>query len=129
MRRKIVDASAAPVGSVPIYEAIVESVRKKGGGEKMLPEEMLDAIRLHGEDGISFVTVHCGVTLRTPAHLERKPRVCGIVSRGGSFLARWMRTNNRENPLFERYDEVLDICKRSRNGHQLRGRPETGRYR
>jgi phosphomethylpyrimidine synthase len=111
VRRKIVDASPVPVGSVPIYEALVESVRRKGGGEKMLPEEMLDAIRLHGEDGISFVTVHCGVTLSALAHLERKPRVCGIVSRGGSFLARWMRTNNRENPLFERYDEVLDICK------------------
>lgn len=77
----------------------------------MEPEEMLDAIRLHGEDGISFVTVHCGVTLSALAHLELKPRVCGIVSRGGSFLARWMRTNKKENPLFERYDEVLDICK------------------
>lgn len=112
VRRKIVDASHVPVGSVPIYEAIVESVRKRGGGENMQAEEMLDAIRLHGEDGISFVTVHCGVTLSTLAHLERRPRVCGIVSRGGSFLARWMRANKKENPLFERYDEVLDICKK-----------------
>lgn len=111
VRRKIVEASPVPVGSVPIYEAIVESVRKRGGVERMEPEEMLDAIRLHGEDGISFVTVHCGVTLSALAHLEEKPRVCGIVSRGGSFLARWMRANKKENPLFERYDEVLDICK------------------
>ena len=111
VRRKIVEASPVPVGSVPIYEAIVESVRKRGGAERMEPEEMLDAIRLHGEDGISFVTVHCGVTLSALAHLEEKPRVCGIVSRGGSFLARWMRANKKENPLFERYDEVLDICK------------------
>jgi phosphomethylpyrimidine synthase len=79
--------------------------------ERMEPEEMLDAIRLHGEDGVSFVTVHCGVTLSALARLEEKPRVCGIVSRGGSFLARWMRANKKENPLFERYDEVLDICK------------------
>ena len=111
IRKKIVDESPIPVGSVPIYEAIVESVRKRGGGEKMEPEEMLDAIRLHGEDGISFVTVHCGVTLSALKHLELKPRTCGIVSRGGSFLARWMRTNNQENPLYERYDEVLDICR------------------
>lgn len=111
IRRKIVDESAVPVGSVPIYEAIVESVRKRGGGENMEPEEMLDAIRLHGEDGISFVTVHCGVTLSALEHLELKPRTCGIVSRGGSFLARWMRTNRQENPLYERYDEVLDICR------------------
>ena len=111
MRRKIVAASGVPVGSVPVYEAIVNSARRRGGGERMEPEEMLDAIRLHGEDGISFVTVHCGVTLSALAHLELKPRVCGIVSRGGSFLARWMRTNKKENPLFERYDEVLDICK------------------
>ena len=111
VRRKIVEASPVPVGSVPIYEALVESVRKRGGVERMEPEEMLDAIRLHGEDGISFVTVHCGVTLSALAHLKEKPRVCGIVSRGGSFLARWMRANKKENPLFERYDEVLDICK------------------
>ncbi len=78
----------------------------------MEAEEMLDAIRLHGEDGISFVTVHCGVTLSALAHLGQTTRVCGIVSRGGSFLARWMRANNKENPLFEQYDEVLDICKK-----------------
>ena len=110
IRRKIVDQSAVPVGSVPIYEAIVASVRRSGGGENMEPDEMLDAIRLHGEDGISFVTVHCGVTWTALKHLEDKPRVCGIVSRGGSFLARWMRSNGKENPLYERYDEVLDIC-------------------
>jgi len=111
IRRKIVETSPVPVGSVPIYEAIVGAARTRGGGERMEPEEMLDAIRLHGEDGISFVTVHCGVTLSALAHLEGAPRVCGIVSRGGSFLARWMRTNKKENPLYERYDEVLDICK------------------
>lgn len=112
VRRKIVRESSVPVGSVPIYEAIVDAVRKRGGGERMEPDEMLDAIRLHGEDGISFVTVHCGVTRSVLEHLEHKPRVCGIVSRGGSFLARWMRANQKENPLYERYDEVLDICKR-----------------
>jgi phosphomethylpyrimidine synthase len=111
IRRRIIDNSTVPVGSVPIYEAIVEAVRKRDGGEHMTPDEMLDAIRLHGDDGISFVTVHCGVTLATLDHLDRRPRVCGIVSRGGSFLARWMRRNNRENPLYERYDEVLDICR------------------
>ena len=111
VRKKIVSASDIPVGSVPIYEAIVKSVREKGGGEKMTAEEMLDAIRLHGEDGISFVTVHCGVTRAVLDRLEKSPRVCGIVSRGGSFLARWMRINGAENPLYERFDDVLDICK------------------
>jgi phosphomethylpyrimidine synthase len=112
VRRRILSQSSAPVGSVPIYEAIVDAIRSRGGGEKMEADEMLDAIRLHGEDGISFVTVHCGVTLAALGHLEQKTRVCGIVSRGGSFLARWMRTNKQENPLYERYDEVLDICKK-----------------
>jgi len=111
IRRKIVRESSVPVGSVPIYEALVDATRNRGGGEYMEPEEMLDSIRLHGEDGISFVTVHCGVTLSALKHLENKPRVCGIVSRGGSFIARWMRANKKENPLYERYDEVLDICK------------------
>ncbi len=112
IRKKIVNESSIPVGSVPIYEAIVKSVRTLGASEKMTGDEMLEAIRLHGEDGISFVTVHCGVTRSALDHLAKKPRVCGIVSRGGSFLARWMRANKKENPLYERYDEVLDICKR-----------------
>jgi phosphomethylpyrimidine synthase len=111
IRKKIVNESSIPVGSVPIYEAIVRSVRTRGASEKMTGDEMLDAIRLHGEDGISFVTVHCGVTLNAIDHLQKKPRVCGIVSRGGSFIARWMRSNKKENPLYERFDEVLDICK------------------
>lgn len=111
VRRKIIRESSVPVGSVPIYEAIVNATRVRGSGERMEADEMLDAIRLHGEDGISFVTVHCGVTLSALAHLEQKPRACGIVSRGGSFIARWMRVHKKENPLFERYDEVLDICK------------------
>ncbi len=96
MRKKIITESPVPVGSVPIYEAIVKSVRSGGGAEKMEPEQMLDAIRLHGEDGISFVTVHCGVTLDVLGKLAEKPRVCGIVSRGGSFLAKWMRANKKE---------------------------------
>ena len=111
VRRKIVRQASVPVGSVPIYEAIVEAMRKRGGAETMQPDEMLDAIRLHGEDGISFVTVHSGVTLAVLERLKNRPRVCGIVSRGGSFLARWMRAHKEENPLYERYDEVLEICK------------------
>ena len=111
IRKKIVNESAIPVGSVPIYEAIVKSVRTLGSAEKMTGDQMLDAIRLHGEDGISFVTVHCGVNWNAINNLEKKPRVCGIVSRGGSFIARWMRANKKENPLYERYDEVLEICK------------------
>ncbi|MEW6351168.1 MAG: phosphomethylpyrimidine synthase ThiC [Thermodesulfobacteriota bacterium] len=111
IRRRIIGESSVPVGSVPIYEAIVDAARRRGGAEKMSADEMLDAIRLHGEDGISFVTVHCGVNLSVLEHLRQKPRVIGIVSRGGSFLARWMRLNGKENPLFERYDEVLEICR------------------
>lgn len=111
IRRKIVRQASVPVGSVPIYEAIVQAMRNRGGAENMQPDEMLDAIRLHGEDGISFVTVHSGVTLAVLERLEKRPRVCGIVSRGGSFLARWMRAHKQENPLYERYDEVLEICK------------------
>lgn len=111
IRRQIVQQASVPVGSVPIYEAIVQAMRRQGGAETMQPDEMLDAIRLHGEDGISFVTVHSGVTLAALEHLEKHPRVCGIVSRGGSFLARWMRAHKEENPLYERYDEVLEICK------------------
>jgi phosphomethylpyrimidine synthase len=68
-------------------------------------------VRRHCEDGVDFVTVHCGVTRAVVAMLEKQPRICDIVSRGGTFIEMWMESNNQENPLFERFDEVVDLCR------------------
>jgi len=72
---------------------------------------MIRAVRRHAEDGVDFVTVHCGVTRRIAESESLQRRVCGIVSRGGTFLAHWMRRNRQENPFFERFDELIDIAR------------------
>ncbi len=111
IRKKIIDVATIAVGSVPIYEAAVKAVQRKQSIVDMTAADMLDAIRLHCEDGIDFITVHCGATKGVLNHLKNKSRICGVVSRGGTFLVEWMIHNNRENPLYEQYDEILEIAK------------------
>jgi phosphomethylpyrimidine synthase len=111
VRREIIEACPVSVGSVPIYEAAARATAGQRNMAKMTAEDMLWAVRRHCEDGVDFVTVHCGVTRAVVAELSRKPRVCDIVSRGGTFLEMWMESNNQENPLYERFDEVVDICR------------------
>jgi len=77
----------------------------------MTAEDMFAALRCHVADGVDFVTVHCGITRCALEYLRTAPRVCGVVSRGGSLLARWMQRTGQENPFYERFDEVMDICK------------------
>jgi phosphomethylpyrimidine synthase len=111
IRRRILERCAVPLGTVPIYDAAVQAARAEGGIRHMTAEGMLRAVREHAEQGVDFLTLHCGVTRAAVRALETSPRVAGVVSRGGSFLATWMRTNARENPLYEQYDEVLAICR------------------
>lgn len=112
IRRRILEASPVPVGSVPIYDAAVTAVRQMGnsGIRSMKADDMLQTIRDHAEQGMDFLTVHCGVTREVVRTADSLKRVCGIVSRGGSFLAAWMRHHGQENPFYERFDEVLGIC-------------------
>ncbi len=111
IRRRIREACPVSLGSVPMYEAGHRAVARGEPFRAMTDEDMLEAVRLHVEDGVDFVTVHCGITLRAVAFLRERPRVCGVVSRGGSLLARWMVANDRENPLYARFDEVIDLCR------------------
>jgi phosphomethylpyrimidine synthase len=106
IRRFLLDRCSAPFGTVPIYEAVAEA----GNLDELTDDRMIDVIRRHAEQGVDFVTVHCGI-LRDHIPLTKK-RLTGIVSRGGSILAQWMIHNDRENPLYERFDEILDICRR-----------------
>jgi len=105
MRRTIVKESKIPVGTVPVYEAIVRCPDVAGLAE----DDFLGSIRQHIEDGVDFITVHCGVTRKCVPLLGS--RIMGVVSRGGSFLIKWMLHHDRENPLFTRYDEILDMAR------------------
>ena len=111
IRRTLMEACRVTVGTVPIYEAAATAAQTHHDLAKMTADDMLAAVRRHAEDGVDFVTVHCGVTRRIVESEALGRRVCGIVSRGGMFLAHWMRRNRRENPLHERFDEVIDIAR------------------
>ena len=106
MRKTILSTSKVPVGTVPVYEAIVRCPDVAG----LTEDDFLDSIRMHIEDGVDFITVHCGVTRSCIPLLES--RIMGVVSRGGSFLIKWMLHHKKENPLFTRYDEILDMAKK-----------------
>lgn len=112
MRRDLLARSPIAVGTVPIYESVVRAVENHGQIAKMTADDLFSVIEGHGEDGVDFVTVHCGVTLRAIERLREDRRVLDVVSRGGAFLLEWMIYNGRENPLYEQYDRLLDIARR-----------------
>ena len=112
VRRRVMAASRIPVGTVPIYQAAIESQAKHGSIVDMTADEMFESIERHAADGVDFATVHCGVTTKALACLESTGRIADIVSRGGAFLSGWMIYNERENPLYEEFDRLLDIARR-----------------
>lgn len=107
-RQALIEYSTAMIGTVPMYDAV-------GYFEKELKaltkEDFLEVVRAHGRDGVDFVTIHAGLNREAVATFDRNPRVTNIVSRGGSLLYLWMKMNNAENPYYEFYDELLDICR------------------
>lgn len=111
IRRTIIDRSTVPVGTVPIYQAAIESTKRKGI-VNMTEDYIFDVIEKQAEDGADFMTVHCGVTREAIKRLRNQGRVLDIVSRGGAFLVEWMIYNKKENPLFENYDRLLEIAKK-----------------
>ena len=111
-RRSIIERSTIAVGTVPIYQATVEAIKSKGSIMEMTADDMLHVIEKQAADGADFMTLHCGITMESIGRLRREGRVMDIVSRGGSFLTGWMLHNGKENPLYERYDDLLDICLR-----------------
>ena len=112
IRRKIIKESNVPVGTVPIYQAAIETIREKGGIVKMDEEKIFKVIEKHAEDGVSFITVHCGVNLKAIERLRKNPRKSLVVSRGGAFLISWMVTNEKENPLYKNFDRLIEIAKK-----------------
>jgi phosphomethylpyrimidine synthase len=111
-RRRILEKSPVPVGTVPIYQAVVETVNEKGGLIHLSVDKIFQVIETQVADGVDFITVHCGLTRAALETLKNQGRVTDIVSRGGAFLTTWMLYHDRENPLYEYYDRLLDIAKK-----------------
>lgn len=111
MRAEVLKKSNIPVGTVPIYQAMIEAHQKHGDMLKINKEILFDVIRKQCESGVDFVTVHCGLNKEVVKQLDLQERIAGIVSRGGSFIAKWIRETGNENPLYEYYDELIEIVK------------------
>ncbi|MGA7578625.1 MAG: phosphomethylpyrimidine synthase ThiC [Desulfobaccales bacterium] len=105
IRTALLAQCPVPFGTVPIYQVMSQA----GSLEEVRSDDLLEMVRHHGRQGVDFVTVHCGVTRGALPLLAK--RVTGVVSRGGAFLTAWMRRSGQENPLYERYDELLEIAR------------------
>lgn len=112
IRCAIIDSTSLTLGTVPLYQAAIEAINKWGSIVAMPVDHLFAAIQEQAEDGVDFMTVHCGVTRKTVSRLRQSPRVTDVVSRGGAFTIGWMLHNEQENPLYEFYDRLLDIARR-----------------
>lgn len=112
VRRAILRKTKLPVGTVPIYQAAVETIREKGSIVYMEEDKIFEVIERQAEDGVDFMTVHCGVTQSTLERLRKEGRISDIVSRGGAFLTCWMIANEKENPLYTRFERLVEIAKK-----------------
>ena len=111
-RRRIIEHSPIMVGTVPLYQATVRSIREHGAVVEMTDDDILETIEAQAKDGADFMTLHCGVTRAAIEAMRAQGRVMDIVSRGGSFIAGWMLHNEQENPLYEHFDDILDVCEK-----------------
>lgn len=111
IRNAIMKEVNAPIGTVPVYEAAVKSSKSKGAIINMDEDDIFRAIINQAEEGVDFMTVHCGITKDTVEKVKNSDRIMGIVSRGGAFTAAWILKNEEENPLYKNYDYLLEIAK------------------
>ena len=107
-RRKLTAECPAMIGTVPVYDSVIHYQRDLA---TLTAKDFIDVVRLHAEDGVDFVTLHCGITRKTIEQIKKHKRKMNIVSRGGSLVFAWMSMTGEENPFYEYYDEILDICR------------------
>ncbi len=112
IRRAIITKSSIPIGTVPIYQAAIDAKIKYGNIVKMTPDHIFNVIEVQARDGVDFMTIHCGVTWKALNALTQEGRITDVVSRGGAFIIGWMLHNDKENPLYEQFDRLLEIAKR-----------------
>ncbi len=110
-RKVILEKSKIPIGTVPVYQIGVEALKNQESFMEVDKDKIFRVIEDHCRDGVDFITVHCGVTKGVIKCLEQGNRITGIVSRGGSMHASWIKKHQKENPLYEYFDELLDIAK------------------
>lgn len=106
-RRKLTSECPVMIGTVPVYDSVIHYQRDLA---ELTAKDFIDVVRLHAEDGVDFVTLHCGITRKTIEQIRRHKRKMNIVSRGGSLVFAWMSMTGNENPFYEYFDEILDIC-------------------
>ena len=108
-RQRLLEFSPAMIGTVPMYDAVglLDKALKK-----ITVDEFFKVVETHAEDGVDFMTIHCGMNRATAERVKRNKRLTNIVSRGGSLLFAWMELNHQENPFYEYYDRLLDICEK-----------------
>ena len=106
-RRKLTTDCPAILGTVPIYDAVVYYNKDL---DKITAREWIDIVKMHAEDGVDFMTIHCGINRKTADKFKNNKRLTNIVSRGGSLIFAWMEMTGNENPFYEYFDEILEIC-------------------
>ena len=107
-RQKLVSQCPAMIGTVPVYDSVIHYQRDLS---ELTAKNFIDVIRLHAEDGVDFVTLHCGLTRKTIDQIRTHHRKMNLVSRGGSLVFAWMCMTGQENPFYEYFDEILEICR------------------
>lgn len=108
-RQKLTRECPVMIGTVPVYDSVIHYQRDLS---TLTAKDFVDVVRLHAEDGVDFVTLHCGITRKTIEQIRKHKRKMNIVSRGGSLVFAWMSMTGEENPFYEYFDEILDICEK-----------------
>jgi len=111
IRRNLLKVINKPFGTVPIYQAGIKAVEKRGAVVDMTEDDMFNSFEKHAKDGVDFVVAHCGITLESVNRLKNQKRIIDLVSRGGSFHTAWIIHNQKENPIYENYDYLLEMAK------------------
>lgn len=111
MRKLTLEKANVPVGSVPVYQAAIEAIEKRGAIVSMTAEDMFASIEKQAAEGVDFMAIHCALNFDVIKRLQARGRVTDVVSRGGAFLTGWMLHNRKENPLYEQFDRLLAILK------------------
>ena len=107
-RKKLTESCPAMIGTVPVYDSVIHYQRDLA---ELTAKDFIDVVRLHAEDGVDFVTLQCGITRKTIDQIKKHKRKMNIVSRGGTLVFAWMCMTGNENPFYEYYDEILEICR------------------
>ena len=110
IRKMILNKARIPLGTVPVYQAAIEAIERRNSIVEMKEDDLFSVIEAQAREGVDFMTVHAGLTSKAIDRLKNQGRVADIVSRGGAFHLAWMLHNQKENPLYEHFDRLLEIA-------------------